>query len=111
MDTRFVSDAESHEIADGVVLTPLVFGERMSVQHVRVEPGGRVPEHDHPHEQTGYVTRGELVFESGSEEQTLSEGASYAIPGDQPHAVENRTEETAVAIDVFSPPREDSPWD
>ncbi|MFB6073612.1 MAG: cupin domain-containing protein, partial [Haloarculaceae archaeon] len=42
---------ETVEAAEGVHLTQLAVGERMSVQHFHIEPGARVPEHDHRHEQ------------------------------------------------------------
>ncbi|PSP87560.1 cupin domain-containing protein, partial [Halobacteriales archaeon QH_8_68_33] len=33
--------------AEGVHLTQLAIGERMSIQHLRIEPGAEVPMHDH----------------------------------------------------------------
>lgn len=110
MDTTDPSDREPTEVIDGVHLAQLAAGERMSVQHFRIEPGATVPEHDHPHEQTGFIYGGELTFLVDGEEFVVGEGGSYAIPGDEPHAAENRGETTVLGVDVFSPPRLDVPW-
>ncbi|MFB6075465.1 MAG: cupin domain-containing protein, partial [Haloarculaceae archaeon] len=75
-----------------------------------IEPGARVPEHDHRHEQVGYVERGTFTFVVEGEEYTIGAGDSYQIPGGEPHAAENRTDEPVSGIDVFSPPRVDPDW-
>lgn len=103
-------DADATEAVDGVSLAALVGGERMTVQHFEIEPGARVPEHDHPHEQTGFLYEGELVFHGDDEATVVSAGDSYTIPGGEAHAVENRGEEVARGVDVFSPPRDDPAW-
>ena len=111
MDVVPLSDREATEALDGVALTQLAAGERMSVQHFRIEPGAVVHEHDHPHEQTGYLVEGSLVFISGDEETDVEAGDSYTIPGDEPHAVENRSDEPAIGVELFSPPRANPPWE
>ncbi|MDG5776407.1 cupin domain-containing protein [Haloarculaceae archaeon H-GB2-1] len=102
--------SETVEVVDGVHLTQLVAGEEMSVQHFHVEPGATLPQHSHPHEQVGYLLEGRLVFEVDGEEIEVSDGDSYRIPGDEPHAAENRDDEPAAGIDVFSPPRANPDW-
>jgi quercetin dioxygenase-like cupin family protein len=103
-------DRETVEAVEGVHLTQLAAGEAMSVQEFRIEPGATVPEHEHHHEQTGYVTRGRLVFTVGDEEFAVGPGDAYAIPGGEPHAVANHGDETVVGVDTFSPPRPDPDW-
>lgn len=98
---------------DGVHLAQLAVGEGMSVQHFRIEPGATVPEHDHHHEQAGFVYEGELTFVAGGESRTESRvgpGDSYTIPGGEPHAVENGGDVAARGVDVFSPPRPNPDW-
>ena len=108
---RVRSDEErTVEAMDGVFLTQLAVGDRMSIQHLRMEPGARIPEHDHPHEQVGFVYRGEQTFLLDGEVLTVGPGESYAIPGEEPHAVENRGEDVLEAIDIFSPPRPNPSW-
>ena len=101
---------EPTEAIDGVHLSQLAAGTEMSVQHFRIDSGAVVPEHAHPHEQTGYLATGELTFLVDGEEIVVSAGDSYAIPGDEPHAVENRGDVPAEGVDIFSPPRLDPDW-
>jgi quercetin dioxygenase-like cupin family protein len=109
------------EAVDGVHLTQLAVGERMSVQHFHVEPGAAVPAHSHHHEQVGYVARGTFTFTVGADgsgteggeaeaEFVVGPGDSYSIPGGEPHAARNDGEEPVSGIDVFSPPRPNPDW-
>ena len=99
------------EAAPGVALSQLAAGEEISVQHFAVDPGERVPEHDHPHEQAGFVTAGALTFLlADGEAVTCEAGDSYVLAGGEAHAAENRGDERAEGIDVFSPPRVDADW-
>lgn len=101
----------SVEAVDDVELSQLVVGDRMSVQHFRIEPGAVVPEHDHPHEQAGFIYAGELTFVLANDsEQTVGPGDSYVLAGEEAHAAENRGEEDVLGIDIFSPPRANPDW-
>jgi quercetin dioxygenase-like cupin family protein len=104
------ADSETVEALDGVHLTQLAVGERMSVQHFHIEPGATVPEHSHDHEQVGYVTAGTLTFVVDGETHVISAGESYVIPGGQPHEAANRRDDPVHGIDVFSPPRPNPDW-
>ncbi|MFC6733549.1 MULTISPECIES: cupin domain-containing protein [unclassified Haladaptatus] len=110
MESVSLSDSEIVEAVDGVHLAQMAAGEKMSIQHFHIEPGASVPEHSHPHEQTGYVTKGTLTFLVGGEERSISAGESYVIPGDEPHGAENRGDVPVDGVDIFSPPRLDVPW-
>lgn len=105
MDTMAPADGETVEVRAGVHLTPLVVGERMSVQHFHLEPDAAVPEHSHDHEQVGYVTRGTVAVVVDGTRHVVSPGESYVVSGQTPHAVENVADVPAGGIDIFSPPR------
>ncbi|ESP87828.1 cupin domain-containing protein [Candidatus Halobonum tyrrellensis] len=111
IETVRYDSADDVEAAPGVELAQLAAGEEMSVQHFAVDPGETIPEHEHHHEQAGYVLTGALtfIFPDG-EEVTVEEGDSYVIPGGRPHGAENRNDERIEGIDVFSPPRLDADW-
>lgn len=110
MDTRSLSQHTAVEVVEGVHLTQLVSGAQMSIQHYHIEPGAVVPEHDHHHEQSGFVYKGALTF-YGSEESTIvGTGESYVLSANEPHRVENHGEDAAIGIDVFSPPRPNPDW-
>jgi quercetin dioxygenase-like cupin family protein len=101
---------ESTEAVEGVHLKLLAGADEMNVQHFFIEPGATVPEHSHPHEQTGYIVEGTLAFQVDGEEYLAEPGDSYAIPGGEPHAAENRGDVPVVGLDIFSPPRENPDW-
>ena len=110
MEPVSLSDKDAVEAVDGIHLAQLASGDRMSVQHYDFEPGATVPEHDHEHEQLGFVYNGVLTLLINGEEVVCGPGDSYVIPGDTPHSAENRGEDPVRGIDVFSPPRPNPDW-
>jgi quercetin dioxygenase-like cupin family protein len=64
-----------------------------------------VPPHKHPHEQTGYLVSGRIRLTVGDDVFDVSPGDSWNIPGDVEHRA--AVVEDALAVEVFSPPRED----
>ena len=83
----------------------LADGDEMMVIEWRMRAGVKVPLHAHPHEQSGYVISGEMLFTVDGVERAVTPGTAYSIPGNLPHSA--RFEQTSVLIDIFSPPRED----
>ena len=71
----------------------------------RLEQGAVLPKHKHPHEQTGYLVFGRMDLTIGDQTFSVSPGDSWCIPGDMDHSVV--AHEDCVAIEVFSPVRED----
>jgi quercetin dioxygenase-like cupin family protein len=96
--------AKSFELAPGVTMRPL-FGEGAMLNLLEFEPGARVPVHDHPHEQLGYVLEGELALEIDGVEHRLRPGDAYRIAGGTPHAA--WADGPCAVLDVFHPVRED----
>lgn len=111
MDTKTLSATKATEVMEGVFLTQLAAGERMSIQHYHIEPGAVVPEHDHHHEQVGFLYEGSLTFVIDGEEIVVSTGESFALESGEPHEVVNRGDDAAKGIDIFSPPRRNPPWE
>jgi len=99
------SSATPVEMLPGVVRRTLTEGERMMLVEVTLDQGAVVPSHTHPHEQIGYLASGRLVFEVGDERRELAAGDSWLVPSNVPHQV--TVLEPSVAIDIFSPPREE----
>jgi quercetin dioxygenase-like cupin family protein len=99
------SSATPVEMLPGVVRRTLTEGERMMLVEVTLAQGAVVPPHTHPHEQIGYLASGRLLFEIGDERRELSAGDSWEVPSNVPHQV--TALESSVAIDIFSPPREE----
>jgi quercetin dioxygenase-like cupin family protein len=111
MDLVTPETRETVEAMDGVFLTQLAVGERMSIQHLRMEPGARVPIHDHHHEQLGFVYQGTQTFIlEDDEEVDVDPGESYFLDSHEPHGAENQGDGIMEAIDIFSPPRPNPSW-
>lgn len=99
------SAVPERELYPGVIAR-LVAHERLMLARVAVPAGTAVPPHDHPHEQAGWILEGSATFTIGDATRTLVVGDHYLIPGGVRHAVVPGPE-GLVALDVFSPPRED----
>ena len=110
MQSVALSARETIEVVDGVHLTQLAAGERMSVQHFHIEPGAEVPEHSHEHEQSGWIGRGTFTFHVDGEEHLVGPGDSYVIPPNEPHSAVNESDEPVDGVDIFAPPRPNPDW-
>jgi quercetin dioxygenase-like cupin family protein len=110
MDRISTGDAETVEAVPGVFLQQLAVGDETSVQHFRIEPGAEVPEHDHHHEQAGFVYQGELTFVVDGDEVAVGAGDSYVLHGGEPHAAVNEGDEAVRGVDIFAPPRANPDW-
>ncbi len=99
------SDAAPVGMLPGVTRRTLNSSERLMLIEVALEKGVVVPSHSHPHEQVGYLISGRVLFELGDERRELAAGDSWLVPPNDPHQV--TALEPSLAIDVFSPPREE----
>ena len=92
-------------LAPGVT-AKIASGERMMLSLVTLAPNAVVPTHSHPHEQMGMMVSGTMEFTIAGETRVLSENGMYFVPGGVPHAAKAGPG-GAVALDAFSPPREE----
>ena len=93
------------EMFPGVVRRTLTAGERLMLVEVTLEEGAVVPMHTHPHEQTGYLVAGRMLFELDGESRELGTGDCWLVPSNLPHQVTALA--ACVVVDIFSPPREE----
>ena len=77
----------------------------MTVARLYLRKGSSVPEHSHHNEQISMIEQGSLKFVIGGQEIVLKAGQVLRIPPNLPHSAEAM--EDSVAVDLFSPPRED----
>ncbi len=89
----------------GIEQKTLVYGENTLMTEFVLKKGSRLPQHSHPHEQTGYLVSGRIRLFIDAEEHVVTPGDSWCIPGNVEHGAEIL--EDAVAIEVFSPVRAD----
>jgi len=93
------------ETLPGIGMKTLVYGERTLFTEFRMEAGSSLPAHAHAHEQTGYLVEGRIRLTIGTETFEAEQGDSWCIPGNTGHSAEIL--ENSIAIEVFSPLREE----
>jgi quercetin dioxygenase-like cupin family protein len=82
-----------------------VVGDQVMVARISMKRGCIVPQHSHRHEQISHILSGALRFLVDGKEITLGTGELLLIPPHVLHAAEAL--EDTIAIDTFTPPRED----
>jgi quercetin dioxygenase-like cupin family protein len=82
-----------------------VVGDKVMVARIVMRKGCLVPEHSHHNEQISQVLSGSLRFSMEGKEIILNPGEFLFIPPHVPHAA--FALEDTLAIDTFTPPRED----
>jgi quercetin dioxygenase-like cupin family protein len=87
------------------VARQVIHTDRMTIARVHLKKGGIVAGHQHPNEQVTLLEQGRLRFTIEGESVVLEAGGVLHIPSGAFHQVEAL--EDSVAVDVFSPPRED----
>ena len=92
-------------LAPGVT-AKIASGEKLMFSLVTLAPNAAVPTHSHPHEQMGLMVSGTMEFTIEGETRVLSGGGMFFVPGGVPHAAKAGPG-GAVALDAFSPPREE----
>jgi quercetin dioxygenase-like cupin family protein len=90
---------------EGIERKTLVHGEKTLMTEFRLRKGAVLPRHSHPHEQTGYLVSGRIRLLIGSTECEAQTGDSWCISGGVEHGAQIL--EDSVAIEVFSPVRDD----
>lgn len=92
-------------VAPGIDLRALCHGATTLIAEFQLTAGHELPTHHHVHEQTGYLVRGRILLRIGDETHEVEPGDSWCIPGGTEHGA--TILQDAVAIEVFSPVRED----
>lgn len=99
------TDENYHSRIKGIDQKTLVYGERTLLGEFRLKKGAILPKHSHPNEQIGYLISGHMIFVVGDKRYDTRPGDSWCIPMNVEHSAEIL--EDSVAVEVFSPVRED----
>ena len=83
----------------------VIHAQRITIAKLALRQGAVGPRHSHNNEQITMLQEGRLRFIFDDREFTIAAGDVMPIPPDAPHRVEAL--EDSIAIDVFSPVRED----
>ena len=82
-----------------------VYGQHTMMVEFKLSKASRIPFHDHPHEQTGYLLTGKIRLFIDDQVYDCTPGDSWCIPGNTKHGT--FAIKDSVFIDIFSPVRED----
>jgi quercetin dioxygenase-like cupin family protein len=82
-----------------------IHAENLTVARIHLDKGAVVPEHRHVNEQITMLQSGRLRFLVDGRDVVLEPGEALVLEPDVPHRVEAL--ENSLAIDLFSPARED----
>ncbi len=88
-----------------LVTRQVIHGGSITIARIGLAEGGTVPTHAHINEQIMNIVTGRLKVWLDGAEMVVAGGNSLVIPPNVPHSVEAL--EDTVAVDVFSPARED----
>ena len=91
--------------AKGIQMKSLVYGEKTHLCEFKLDGGSIIPEHSHPHEQTGYLVAGKVQFVMEDKTFDAEAGDSWSVPGNMLHSA--KVLENSVIVEVFSPVREE----
>ena len=98
-------DSGYHDVIEGIRKKTLVYGDKTLMVEFRLAKGADLPAHQHPHEQTGYLVSGRIDLTIDGVVHAVRPGDSWCIPGDVTHSAMAYAD--SVALEVFSPVRED----
>jgi quercetin dioxygenase-like cupin family protein len=99
------SEDDYIKVFDGIERKTLVYGDNTLLTEFKLEKGKILPAHSHPEEQTGYLVSGHIILIINGERHDIKPGDSWVILGNSEHGAE--TIEDSVAVEIFSPVRED----
>ena len=98
------ADIPSEQINE-TIARRFITGDSVTVGRFELKRGGVVPSHSHANEQVSMVLSGALLFRIDGQETVVRAGEVMQIPGNVAHEVE--VLEDTLAVDVFSPVRQD----
>lgn len=99
------SESSYIEVLEGIAIKTLVFGDIMLLSEFHMEKGSQLPMHSHPQEQTGRLLKGRIILTIADEQSEMKPGDCWSVPCNTIHGAEMIEE--SIAIEVFSPIRED----
>jgi quercetin dioxygenase-like cupin family protein len=92
------------ESPPGIFRTTLAWNEQSMVCHFRMSKGAKIPLHDHPAVQNGYMMSGKVRFLNAEGEAFVAvAGTGYCFGSMERHGAE--VMEDSEAIECFSPAR------
>ena len=98
-------DRIEKERMNPLLIRQVIHGDNITVARLHLTKGCTVETHSHHNEQISMIEEGALRFVIAGEEKIVKAGEVMRIPPHVPHSAE--AVEDCVAVDLFSPIRED----
>jgi quercetin dioxygenase-like cupin family protein len=99
------SNDNFEKMIEGISIKTLLYGEKTLFSEFHMDKGSKIPVHSHPQEQTGRLLKGKIMLTINDETAEMNPGDCWVVPGNVAHSV--HVAEDSIAIEVFSPVRED----
>lgn len=93
------------EVMNPLVSRQVIHTDRMTFCRISLKKGASVAMHSHPNEQVSFIESGSLRFVLDGTTVIVKAGEILVIPGGKPHSAD--ADEDCVALDAFTPVRED----
>jgi quercetin dioxygenase-like cupin family protein len=94
-----------HEAVPGIRLKTIARGESVLMTKFFMSAGAKLPPHDHPNEQIGYLLSGRITLRIGDSSRDVRPGDSWCVPSGVAHRAD--IVEDSTALEIFSPIRAD----
>lgn len=98
-------DAPSFPAFENLTRRVLAFNSNLMLTEHTMEAGSVFPKHHHPHDQLAYLMSGHIRVQAGETTFEAKTGDSFVLKGNVEHQV--WAIERSVALDIFTPMRED----
>lgn len=99
-----LNESKAVESSPGICRTTLSYNEEIMLCHFRLKKGARIPFHNHPAVQNGYVISGTIRFLKKDRPGFIAEaGSSYVFMSEEYHGAE--VLEDAEVVECFAPLR------
>ena len=98
------TDLPAQKVFPGII-GRLIHTDKVTIGDFRIKAGTKLPEHQHPHEQTSTVLEGTFDFTVGGQTKRCGPGDVAVIPSNVLHSATAVTD--CRVLDVFEPVRKD----
>lgn len=103
---KYSWDTVRREQMNPAIARQVIHAAHMTIARIFLAEGAVVPRHSHPNEQVTVLQQGRLEFRfDNGRREVITAGEVLQIPPNEPHEV--IALEDSLALDLFSPPRED----
>jgi len=107
MKQKSVETGKPIENPENVVRRTLAYNDEVMLCHFELAEGARIPLHNHPAVQTGYIVSGRIQFlgEQDSDAFEVGPGDAYVFESGKTHG--GVAMEASVFVEVFAPSRDE----